>query len=118
MLRHLLPIVVILAAAPASPLVATAAHAAECQAAFSNFIPRIVRKSTVEAVDGSYEVRLRSFCRGVEFNDLGNAASLISTIASKPFLTDPIEEKGWRVDDVKFVAVGDGVIDLWLHRNP
>jgi hypothetical protein len=110
----LLAALIVGTAVPAAPVLA----ATECQAAFANFIPRIVRKSAIQAVDESYEVRLWSFCRGLQFNDLGNAAGLISTIATKPFFTDPIEDKDWSVDDVKFVRVGDGFIDLWLHRNP
>jgi hypothetical protein len=100
-------------------LLAPVAQAApQCDPAFASGIPRIVRKEAVAAVDASYTVRFWQFCKGREFFDLGNAASLTRTIAANPLLADPIKEKGWRVDDVKFVRVGDGFIDLWLHRDP
>lgn len=114
MLRPLIVAALILGAVPAAPVLA----AEECQPAFANFIPRIVRKSAVEAIDGSYEVRLWSFCRGLEFHDAGNAGGLTRTIAANPVLAKPIEAKDWSVEDVKFIRVGDGFVDLWLHRNP
>ena len=97
---------------------APAAYADECEPGFASLIPRIVRKEAVAAVDDSYTVRLWQFCKGFEFHDLGNAAGLTRTIAANPYLADPIEAKGWRVDDVMFVRIGDGFIDLWLHRDP
>jgi hypothetical protein len=120
MLRPLLLTALILTAAPAAPVLATVlpSYEKECDAGFANFLPRIVRKSAIEAVDESYDVNLYGFCKGFEFNDTGNAGGLTRTIAANPYLADPIEELGWSVDDVKFVRVGDGTIDLWLHRNP
>ena len=119
MLRPLLLAALILGAASAAPVLGTVSPTQqECQPAFSNFIPRIVRKSAVEAVDDSYEVRVWSFCRGLEFNDTGNAGGLTRTIAANPVLTEPIEDKGWSAEDVMFIRIGDGFVDLWLHRNP
>lgn len=117
--RPLFLAALILGTLSATQVTATTAPAEpECQAAFANMIPRIVRKSAIEAVDEDTKVRLWSFCRGLEFHDSGNAGGLTRTIAANPYLTDPIEDKGWSVDDVKFVRVGDGFIDLWLHRDP
>jgi hypothetical protein len=117
-LRPLLLAAVILGTTSVAPVMATVVPTRECQAAFANFIPRIVRKSAVAAVDDGYEVRLWGFCRGLEFNDSGNAGGLARTIADNPVLTDPIEERGWSVEDVKFIRIGEGFVDLWLHRNP
>ena len=75
-------------------------------------------KTAFAAVDGSWDIEFWSFCRGLDFHDLGNAASLTRTIAANPYLAGPIAEKGWRADDVKFVRIGNGRIDLWLHRDP
>ena len=120
MLRRLLLTTLILVAVPAVPVVATVlpSYEQECEAEFANFLPRIVRKSAIEAVDETYEVNLYGFCKGKEFNDSGNAGGLTRTIAANPYLADPIEALGWRVDDVKFVRVAEGRIDLWLHRSP
>ncbi len=93
------------------------AGAAECDPSFAAGLP-LVRKEAVAAVDSGYDIEFWSFCRGLDFHDLGNAAGLIRTIAANPLLSGPIEAKGWRVDDVKFVRVGNGRIDLWLHRDP
>jgi hypothetical protein len=81
-------------------------------------LPQAVSKAAVAAVDNSYDIELWSFCRGLDFHDLGNAASLTATIAANPLLREPIEAKDWSVDDVKFVRIGNGRIDLWLHRDP
>lgn len=114
MVRNLL-----LTAVPVAPAFATAKPGyKECEAGFANFLPRIVRKSAIEAVDHSYDVHLYGFCKGFEFHDNGNAGGLTKTIANNRYLADPIEELGWLVEDVKFVRVGDGTIDLWLHRDP
>jgi len=99
-------------------LAAPAAEAADCDPAFAVGLPQGVRKEAVAAVDQGYDINLWQFCKGRDFHDLGNAATLIRTIAANPLLAGPIEAKGWRVDDVKFVRVGNGRIDLWLHRNP
>ena len=109
MLRPLLAALVI-AGAPA-------AEAADCDPSFAAGLPP-VRSEAVAAVDQSYDIEFWSFCRGLEFHDLGNAASLIRAIAANPLLSGPIEAKGWRVDDVKFVRILDVRIDLWLHRDP
>jgi hypothetical protein len=111
MLRPLLLAALILA----TPAVA---GAAECDPSFAVGLPQAVSKAAVAAVDDSYDIELWSFCRGLDFHDLGNAASLTRTIAGNPYLAGPIEDKGWRVDDVKFVRVSNGRIDLWLHRDP
>jgi hypothetical protein len=111
MLRPLLLAALILAA-PA------AAHAEDCDPSFAVGLPQAVSKAAVAAVDDSYDIELWSFCRGLDFHDLGNATSLTRTIAANPYLSQPIEDKGWSVDDVKFVRVGNGRIDLWLHRDP
>lgn len=110
MLRPLLAALVILAAPTAG--------AADCDPAFAVGLPQGVRKEAVAAVDQSYDINFWQFCKGRDFHDLGNAATLTRTIAANPYLAGPIEEKGWRVDDVKFVRVGNGRIDLWLHRDP
>ena len=111
MLRPLLLAALILGA-PA------AARAGDCDPSFAVGLPQAVSKAAVAAVDDSYDIELWSFCRGLDFHDLGNAASLTRTIAANPNLADPIEAKGWSADDVKFVRVGNGRIDLWLHRDP
>lgn len=94
------------------------ALAEDCNPAFAVGLPQAVSKEAVAAVDASYNIELWQFCRGLDFHDLGNAATLTSTIAANPHLIGPIEQKGWRADDVKFVRVGNGRIDLWLHRDP
>ena len=111
MLRPLLFAALILAAPAAS-------RAADCDPSFAVGLPQAVSKAAVAAVDDSYDIELWSFCRGLDFHDLGNAASLTRTIAANPYLSGPIEAKGWRADDVKFVRIGNGRIDLWLHRAP
>ncbi|RYE08908.1 MAG: hypothetical protein EOP22_11300 [Hyphomicrobiales bacterium] len=98
----------------AAPLPAVAA---ECQPAFANFLPQIVRKEAIAAIDGSYEVRLWSFCRGVPFNDSGNAGGLTRTIAANDVLVEALAARGARPDDVRFVRILDHTIDLWVHRN-
>lgn len=108
-----IPLLALLFLAPAP-----AAYADECEASFASLIPRIVRKEAIAAVDAGTEVRLWQFCKGREFHDLGNAAGLTRTIGANPWLAEPIEAKGWRADDVRFVRIGDNFIDLWLHRDP
>ena len=87
----------------------TLAQAEDCDPSFAVGLPQAVSRESVAAVDESYDIELWQFCRGLDFHDLGNAAN--------PHLAAPIEQKGWRVDDVKFVRLGNGRIDLWLHRN-
>jgi hypothetical protein len=111
MLRPLLAALVIFAA-PATSL------AADCDPAFAAGLPQAVSQDAVAAVDDSYDIEFWEFCRGREFRDLGNAATLTRTIAANPYLIGPIEQKGWRADDVKFVRIANGRIDLWLHRDP
>ncbi len=101
-------------------LIATAplpALAAECQPAFANFLPQIVRKEAVAAIDGSYEVRLWTFCRGLPFNDTGNAGGLTRTIAANEVLVEALAARGARPGDVRFVRIVAHTIDLWVHRN-
>ena len=111
MLRPLLAALVILVAPATS-------WAEDCDPSFAVGLPQAVSRDAVAAVDESYDIEFWQFCRGLDFHDLGNAASLIRAIAANPLLSGPIEAKGWRVDDVKFVRVLDGRIDLWLHRDP
>ena len=108
--RPLLAALVILAAS-------APALAEDCDPSFAVGLPLAVSKGAVAAVDDSYDIEFWQFCRGLDFHDLGNAATLTSTIAANPHLAGPIEQKGWRVDDVKFVRLGNNRIDLWLHRN-
>ena len=110
MLRPLLAALVILAAPATS-------RAEDCDPSFAVGLPQAVSREAVAAVDESYDIELWQFCRGLDFHDLGNAATLTRTIAANPHLAGPIEQKGWRADDVKFVRLGNGRIDLWLHRN-
>jgi hypothetical protein len=102
----------LLVAAPAASL------AADCDPSFAVGLPQAVSKRAVAAADAGTDVELWSFCPGLYFRDIGNAGGLIRTIAANPVLNDPIEAKGWRADDVKFVRVLAGRIDLWLHRDP
>jgi hypothetical protein len=95
-----------------------AAIADDCEPGFASLLPRVVKKEAVAAVDQSYEINFWQFCKGREFHDLGNAAALTRTIAANPYLAGPIEQKDWRVDDVKFVRIENGRVDLWLHRDP
>ncbi len=118
MLRRLVLAALILGAVPVSGTISTAASAEECSPAFANFIPRIVRKSAIQAVDESYDVHLYGFCPKLEFHDSGNAGGLTRTMAANPYIVGPIEDLGWSVEDVKYVRVGDNSIDLWLHRDP
>ena len=111
MLRPLLAALVILAA-PATAL------AEDCDPSFAVGLPQAVSKDAVAAVDDSYDIEFWEFCRRLEFRDLGNAATLTRTIAENPHLIGPIEQKGWRADDVKFVRIAGHRIDLWLHRDP
>ena len=111
MLRPLLAALVILAA-PATAL------AEDCDPSFAVGLPQAVSKDAVAAVDASYHIEFWEFCRRLEFRDLGNAATLTRTIAENPYLIGPIEQKGWRADDVKFVRIAGNRIDLWLHRDP
>ena len=111
MLRLVLIATLILAAAGTG-------RGAECDPAFAVGLPQVVSKAAVAAVDASYDIELWSFCRGLEFHDLGNAPGLTRTIAANPWLASPIEAKGWRPDDVKFVRIANGRVDLWLHRDP
>ena len=110
MLRPLLAALLILAA-PAAAL------ADDCDPAFAAGLPQAVSRAAVAAVDASYSIDFWQFCRRLDFHDLGNAATLTRTIAENPHLIGPIEQKGWRADDVKFVRLGNNRIDLWLHRN-
>ena len=111
MLRPLLAIALILAASAADA-------APQCDPSFASGLPRVVRKEALAAVDSSYTLRFWQFCKGRDFFDLGNAATLTRTIAANPLLIGPIEAKGWRADDVKFIRIQNGIVDLWLHRDP
>ena len=99
-------------------LAVPAARAADCDPAFAAGFPQAVNKAAVAAVDASTDINFWQFCVGREFHDYGNATGVLRTIAANPLLADPIEQKGWRIDDVKFVRIGNGRIDLWLHRDP
>ena len=109
-------IALLLTAAPAGATFMVDPYAENC-ANFTNLLPRIVRKETVAAVDDDYSVSVRPFCRGVQFNDLGNAAGLTRTIANNDTLADALAERGWRPDDVMFIVITGDRVDLWVHRN-
>ena len=95
-----------------------ASRAADCDPSFAVGLPQAVSSAAVAAVDAGTDINLWQFCAGREFHDLGNANGVLRTIAANPLLAGPIRAKGWRVDDVKFVRLGDNRIDLWLHRDP
>lgn len=99
-------------------LAVPAARAADCDPSFAAGLPQAVNKAAVAAVDAGTDINFWQFCAGRDFHDLGNATGVLRTIAANPLLANPIAEKGWRVDDVKFVRIGNNRIDLWLHRDP
>lgn len=107
----------LLLATLAVPFLAVPAAAADCNPGFISFLPQIVRKEAVAAVDESYSVRLWSFCRGKEFHGLGNAAGLTRTIATNGYLREALAERGARPGDVRFVRIVGQTIDMWVHRN-
>ena len=63
---------------------APAARGADCDPAFAAGLPQAVSKTAFAAVDGSWDIEFWSFCRGLDFHDLGNAASLISNDRGQP----------------------------------
>ena len=87
-----------------------------CSGSIFNFLPRIVRKQTVAAVGPEAHVNVHQICRGLQLNDLGNAAGLTRTIANNPTLHQALKTWGWVPDDVVGINVRGEVVDLYVHR--
>ncbi|MDO8360796.1 MAG: hypothetical protein Q7T08_12260 [Devosia sp.] len=100
----------------AAPLSPAEQYARMC-ANVLNFVPRIVRKSTVAAIGGDRPIVLHSICRGVEMTDFGNAAGLTRTIAANPVLRRALARYGWRPDDVISIDPTGETVHLYVHRN-
>lgn len=101
--------------AGAAQLVASSDYEDSC-ANVLNFIPRIVRREAVAAVQPGTRVVLHQICQGVQLNDFGNAGGLGRTIAANPTLASALARNGWRPDDVVGVNIRSGAVDLYVHR--
>jgi hypothetical protein len=81
-----------------------------------NFLPRIVRKSTVAAIPDDAHVSLHFICTGVELNDFGNAAGLGPTIAANDALRHALARWGLRADNVISIQITGNTVQLYVHR--
>ena len=108
----------------ASTVPAASAHmfgtsSLECPAGIFDFIPRIVRKDAVAAIQPGAHVSVQQICAGFQLNDLGNAAGLTRTIAANPTLSGALARSGWRPDNVVGIQiVGSGSVILYVYQNP
>ncbi len=106
-------------AVPAIPAVAQQpmfSPTGTCSGAIFNFLPRIVRKDAVAAIGPDTHVVVHEYCRGLQLNDLGNAAGLTRTIANNPTLRAALDHYGWVPDDVVGINIHDTTVDLYVHR--
>lgn len=100
----------------AAPLSPAEQYARMC-ANVLNFVPRIVRKSTVAAIGEDRPIVLHWICRGVDMTDFGNAAGLTRTIAANRVLRRALARHGWRPDDVISIDPTGETVHLYVHRN-
>jgi hypothetical protein len=105
-----------LSAAPAPAATAKVAEEPTMCANVLNFLPRIVRREQVAAIQPGTRVVLHAICPGEDLFDLGNAAGLSRTIAANPALADALARHGFRADDVIAIAIRGGAVDLYVHR--
>jgi hypothetical protein len=80
-------------------------------------LPRIVRKSAVEALGEEAQVSLHSICGGVHMTTFGNAGGLVHTIGLNATLVAALAARGWRPDDVVGISIVGDHVDLYVHRN-
>lgn len=104
-------------AVPAVPAYAQLGiYSGTCSGGIFDSLPRIVRKDAVAAIGPDAHVTVREYCRGLQLNDLGNAAGLTHTIANNPTLLAAIRHYGWVPDDVVGINIRGNNVDLYVHR--
>lgn len=82
-----------------------------------NLLPRIVRKSAVQAIPDDAQITLHPICFGVPMPDSGNASGLTRTIAANHALSRELARWGFAPDDVVALAINGDSVQVYVHRD-